>query len=213
MPLALRAHALGLASLLALLGCGGGSEEVETTDETTTSETSGSETVTTAEPEPEVDSIGIRPRSDDEIPRAPQPWAEMTPEQKGQFMGAEVMPYMRDLFREYDAERYASFNCATCHGQNATERNFEMPNPDILPLHPSGTPEQRAMVEAHPRMVRFMFNHVVPAMREMIGAEEYDAETGEGFSCYFCHPHAEEGETASSATASLARAESVIGPL
>lgn len=35
------------------------------------------------------------------------------------------------------------------------------------------------------------FNHIVPAMKTMLGAEDYDEETGEGFSCYTCHPHAE----------------------
>lgn len=203
---------LSLAPLLALsVSCGGTGDTESETAETETV-TSGSETsaATTETEEPQVDSIGIRPRGEDEIPVTPRPWAEMSPEEKGQFMGAEVLPYMRTLFQEYDGERYASVNCATCHGQNATERNFEMPNPDILPLHPSGSPEQRAMVEAHPRMVRFMFNHVVPAMRQMIGAEEYDAETGEGFSCYFCHPHA---ETPTADTASLQRAEQLIGTL
>ncbi len=40
-------------------------------------------------------------------------------------------------------------------------------------------------------MVRFMFNHVVPATRQMVGGEPYDAETGEGFGCFDCHTHAQ----------------------
>lgn len=107
------------------------------------------------------------------------------------FMASQVVPYMSELFQEYDADEYASFGCADCHGAGAAARDFAMPSPDLLALHPSGSLEQQAMVQEHPRMVRFMFNHVVPAMKTMLGAEDYNEETGEGFSCYTCHPSAE----------------------
>ncbi len=175
-----------VALLAVMVACGPADEG---TDETENTETTGNETAQTTPPD---NTSGVRTRSEDEIPRPPKPWAEMTQEEKGQYMGAEVLPYFRDLFREFDGERYANVNCETCHGASMNERNFEMPNPDILPLHPSGSDEQRAMVQEHPRMVRFMFNHVVPAMRQALDAPEYNAETGEGFSCYFCHTHAEE---------------------
>lgn len=175
-----------LLALSASLACGGDAEveSVETTE--TVEPTEG------AEADPDPSTSGVRTRDPSEIPVAPAPWEEMTKEQKGQFMGEEVLPYMKELFAEYDAEEFGDMNCATCHGPDMQERGFEMPSPSLPPLHPSGTPEQRQMVEEHPTMVRFMFNHVVPAMRTMIGEEEYDAETGEGFSCYFCHPHAED---------------------
>ena len=182
---------VGCLTLALAIACGPAEETAETTE---TTDTTGNETETEVTETAELDSIGMRTRSEDEIPRPPKPWAEMTSEEKGQYMSAEVLPYFRTLFREYDPETYANVNCATCHGANMNERNFAMPNPDILALHPSGTDEQRAMVEAHPRMVRFMFRHVVPAMRQMLDQPEFDEETGEGFSCYFCHPHAEGGE-------------------
>lgn len=185
-----------LRSAVAAIVVGSACGPAEEPEETDTTETTGNETETAETEVAEVDSIGIRPRSEDEIPRPPKPWAEMTPEEKGQYMGAEVLPYFRTLFREYDPEEFATVNCATCHGADMNERGFEMPNPDILALHPSGTPEQQAMVEAHPRMVRFMFRHVVPAMRQMLDQPEFDEETGEGFSCYFCHPHAEGEQVA-----------------
>ncbi|HJK94835.1 MAG TPA: hypothetical protein RMH85_13450 [Polyangiaceae bacterium LLY-WYZ-15_(1-7)] len=175
-------------ALALALACGGD----EGGEEPPSEETSGAEqATTTTEPSEPAAAHTVRPRDPEEIPRAPKPWEEMTAQEKGQFMGDEVLPYMRALFQEYDAERYADFGCATCHGADMNARGFAMPNQDILALHPSGSPEQRQMVEAHPEMVRFMFNHVLPAMRDMIGAEPYDAETGEGFSCYTCHPHAE----------------------
>ena len=178
-----------VVSLLLVAACGGGEGEVETAESTTPSEpAAGAETEPT---EAESAGSGVRLRADSEIPRPPKAWDAMTMEEKGHFMGAEVLPYMKDLFREYDPDEFADVNCATCHGPDMQERSFEMPSPSLPPLYGSGTPEQQEMVEEHPRMVRFMFNHVVPAMRTMIGEEEFDAETGEGFSCYFCHPHAE----------------------
>ncbi len=133
------------------------------------------------------------------------PFDELDHDQQMAFMATRVTPQMRESFQGYDAERYANFGCATCHGEGAEERDFVMPSPDLLPLHPSGTPEQRAMVEEHPEMVRYMFNHVIPEMRELLGEAEYDAETGEGFSCYACHPHAGEGESVTAADTFPAR--------
>jgi len=177
---------LTLLPLCLSLACGGDAEP-EPID--IAEPTGGSE----ADPvEPEPSTGGVRTRDPSEIPVAPKPWEEMSKEEKGRFMGESVLPYMKELFAEYDAEAFGTMNCATCHGPDMQARGFEMPAPSLPPLHPSGTPEQRQMVEDHPRMVRFMFNHVVPAMRTMIGEAEYDAETGEGFSCYFCHPHAED---------------------
>jgi hypothetical protein len=139
----------------------------------------------------EVTSSGVRPREPHEIPRAPGVWEEMSQDEKGRFMAEAVVPYMRELFREYDPEAYASFGCATCHGPDMSARGFAMPSTGLLALHPSGSDEQRAVVAEQPRMTRFMFNHVVPAMRTMLGQPELDPATGEGFSCYTCHPHAE----------------------
>lgn len=158
------------------LGCGGS---------TPTAETPSSEGAA-----PATNTSGVRARADDEIPRPPAPWAEMDHAARSGFMANQVVPYMSELFQEYDSEEYASFGCVDCHGAGAAARDFAMPSPDLLALHPSGSPEQQAMVQEHPRMVRFMFNHVVPAMKTMLGAEDYNEETGEGFSCYTCHPSA-----------------------
>ena len=60
----------------------------------------------------------------------------------------------------------------------------------------TGTPEQHQMVRDYPEMVRFMFNDVLPTMQTLGGAADFDDETGEGFSCYSCHPHSgDEGTT------------------
>ena len=65
----------------------------------------------------------------------------MTHEAKREWMEAEVLPRMTDLFQAQDAERYAGFTCATCHGRNPEARNFEMPSRELPALYPTGTDE------------------------------------------------------------------------
>ncbi|MGE0785856.1 MAG: hypothetical protein AB7S26_09225 [Sandaracinaceae bacterium] len=148
--------------MAALLGaCGGGSTE-ETTDETTET-TSGDETTTTAS--------------------ADIPWDDMTPQQRGQFMQQTVMPEMRAMFQEFDGERFAEFGCATCHGENAHDVAFQMPN-GLAPLNPEHIP---AMFESDQPMAVFMTQRVWPRMAELLGEPQYNPETHEGFSCLNCH--------------------------
>jgi hypothetical protein len=63
-----------------------------------------------------------------------------------------------------------------------------MPNPDLYPLFPTGTAEQRAMVQEFPEMVRFMHNHLLPEVQSILGAPDYNVEDQTGFSCFSCHP-------------------------
>ncbi|MDW8360759.1 MAG: hypothetical protein RMK74_00045 [Myxococcales bacterium] len=104
------------------------------------------------------------------------------------YMAREVLPVMAREFELYDPRRHADFDCESCHGADAESRRYAMPNPSLRPLYPTGIPQQQAMVREHPRMVRFMYNHVVPNMQRLLGAAPYDPETGQGFSCFACHP-------------------------
>lgn len=129
-------------------------------------------------------------------PSLPTPWAEMSHADREAWMMAEVQPRMGALFREYDADAYASTGCASCHGADAAQHGFHMPSNALPALPATGTPEQRQMVRQYPQMVRFMFQRVLPTMQALVGAPPYDEATGEGFSCYSCHPHAgDEGST------------------
>ena len=119
-------------------------------------------------------------------------WSELDRDARMAVMSTEVLPAARRLFQGHDPERYASVSCATCHGAGGAERSWAMPNPDLYALYPTGTPEQRAMVQEFPEMVRFMHNHLVPEMRSILGAEEYDEATRTGFACFSCHPRGGE---------------------
>lgn len=150
--------------LAVLVACGGASED----DTTTTDTTTGDEQETTV----------VNDAQD-----APARFDDMTEEQKFAFMQNTVMPEMTQLFQEFDGERYAEFTCANCHGDNAQEVGFEMPN-GLAPLNPEHIP---AMFESDQPMAQFMTQTVWPRMYQLLGKDPYNPETNEGFGCLGCH--------------------------
>jgi hypothetical protein len=155
------ARALVLLSVLVLASCGGSSGSEGTAEGS--GETGGGET--TAEPTAHV------------------AWADMTPEQRGHYMAEVVMPEMSAMFQEHDAEEFADFSCATCHGDNAHDVAFHMPN-GLHPLNPAEIPAMFGSTD--PDLV-FMTQRVWPRMAELLEMQPYDPETHEGFSCMHCH--------------------------
>lgn len=131
------------------------------------------------------------------VPGPARPWPELSRAERGGHMSREVLPRMTELFATYDAERYADFDCTTCHGADARERAFAMPSPSLVALHPTGSEGQHQTVRDYPEGVRFMYGRVLPMMQALLGAPEFDETTGEGFTCYACHPHAADDATAS----------------
>lgn len=116
--------------------------------------------------------------------RAPEPlepgaWQRLDFEARKQFMREVVMPTMRPLFEEVDAERFASFTCISCHGQGAGDGTFAMPSSDLPPL---GGPPAEMEDEARQRVVEFMRKTVKPKMAELLGEAE--------LRCSTCHPSA-----------------------
>lgn len=111
----------------------------------------------------------------DELP----PWSEMTDAQKSTYMATDVTPQMAEIFKAYDADYYADFGCATCHGSNAASTGYAMPSDihelSVPPPDPSAGPA-----------VEFMHNEVVPKMAELLEMEVNDG-SNDGFGCYNCH--------------------------
>lgn len=107
------------------------------------------------------------------------PWAEMTQEQRGAYMASDVTPAMAAIFQAYDAEEYADFSCATCHGSDADATGYAMPSD----IHELSVPPPE--VYAGPA-VEFMYTEVVPAMAGLLEMDVYDG-ANDGFGCYGCH--------------------------
>lgn len=152
-----------------LSGCDKGSTPESTDPETTPDE--GGETAA-AEPKKEE-------------PGAPDvPWAEKTYKQRMTWMGVEVYPKMKELFQGYDPEYYASFSCETCHGDDAKDVKYAMPNA-ITPLAVDNPVEDGMGIDE--KQTQFMMEQVVPTMAELLDTTPYDPEAQSGFGCLGCH--------------------------
>jgi len=172
----MRLHAVLLALLVA--GCGpSASASPDSPDGTATSSaTGGGESSARTYPGPD------------------RPWAELDQQARAHHMSRHVVPAMSELFLAYDAERFGELGCPTCHGADARERHYAMPNPSLPVLYPTGSVGQHRTVAQFPDGVRFMYNEVMPAMRQLVGAPEYDESTHEGFTCFGCHVRAADDD-------------------
>lgn len=108
-----------------------------------------------------------------------KPWAQMDETERMEHMGAVVVPRMKAVFQGHDPQRFASFGCATCHGDSGS---FEMPNPQLPELDAANLYKKHR--KATPDMVKLMWKEVEPAMGEAL-ALTYGFE-GE-ISCHSCH--------------------------
>jgi len=112
-------------------------------------------------------------------------WDDLDDDQRRDFMTCEVMPALMPMFQEFDAEKYASFGCVTCHGEDRAAVNFEMPNGlvelDIgdFPFSSHPDPETAAFGE-------FMESEVLPAMADLLGRST-NFNDPDFFGCYGCH--------------------------
>ena len=169
---------------IVLAGCGGGTSQSSTTASTGT-DTAGSADTTTSS-----GSTSADPR----FPAPERPWAELDPQERAHHMSRHVTPAMSELFEAYDGERFGSFGCANCHGADARERHYAMPSPSLPVLYPTGSIGQHRAVAQYPEGVRFMYTQVTPAMRQLLGAPEFDEATHEGFTCFACHMRAADDD-------------------
>ena len=176
----MRTKIVTLGALL-LLACGGGASEGA--EPTETADTAGSEAAAAPTDRAPADGEPAWPA-----------WADMDAETRGQYMAEVVVPRMNELFAEAAADGAdvpSSVQCATCHGEDAQEVGFQMPNT----LHPLNPAEIPAMFESEDpgvqAVAQFMAGPVEHTMAELIGQAPYDPETGEGFGCMGCHATAE----------------------
>lgn len=112
---------------------------------------------------------------------APDPkgeaWKALDYDGKLTFMGSDLYGPMQTLFQAHDAEKYKSFSCATCHGEDGASKKYVMPNG----LHPltKGSYDGEEQTE-----VTFMREKVVPKMVELMGN---DFAEGGAKGCFACH--------------------------
>jgi hypothetical protein len=115
-------------------------------------------------------------------PLAAGEWEAMDFDARKQFMGAVVLPSVTPLFREFDAERFASVSCETCHGSGARDGDFVVPNADLPVLHSA---ELKNPPEELQPILGFMREVLKPKLAELLGVE---ASTVKCSSCHTMAP-------------------------
>jgi len=118
-------------------------------------------------------------------------WKDMTFDQKRAYMKGEVLPTMKPVFQTFDAKKFKTFNCATCHGKDGVERKFKMPSNDIHPL-PNSKEGFEAKLKSEPtwpKWAEFMSQKVEPPMGKLLDLPVFDPKKPvEGaFGCVACH--------------------------
>lgn len=127
------------------------------------------------------------PAAPAQVPAAPAPAAAAVPtvwrddmpkDDQAAFMKARVAPRMAKVFQAQNADRYAKFNCKTCHGPEYKEPK------DYLPKL---TMKDGKLTTDKPDVAKFMAEKVVPEMAGALGVQPFDEKTHQGFGCMGCH--------------------------
>ena len=118
-------------------------------------------------------------------------WKDMTFQQKKAYMKSAVVPTMKPIFQAFDAKKFKTVNCETCHGKDGVDRKFKMPSNDIHPLPNSkeGFEAKLKTEPTWPKWTEFMAQKVEPAMGKLLNVPVFDPQKPvEGaFSCNACH--------------------------
>lgn len=99
---------------------------------------------------------------------------QLTSDEKLVFMGTKVFAPLKGLFQTHNAERYKSFACGTCHGQNHS--NYKMPS-GIFPMDPANPLKDDDAT--YGKSVVFMKQQVLPKMKELL--------QDNSLTCFTCH--------------------------
>lgn len=135
--------------------------------------------------------IGVR-LAEGKVVGPPQvAWKDLTYDQKKAYMKTAVVPVMKPIFKAFDAKKFPTVNCVTCHGSDGTDRKYKMPSNDIHPL-PNSKEGFEAKLKAEPtwpKWTEFMSQKVEPAMGKLLGMPVFDPKKPvEGaLSCANCH--------------------------
>jgi hypothetical protein len=130
---------------------------------------------------------GETPTAAPEAPAPPpnKPFHDLTQQEKLAVMKDVVVPTMKPLFQAHDPEKFKDFGCVTCHGPNAKNGKFDMPNPELPKLNYADNLKEHQ--EKTPAMLTFMAEKVKPEMTRLLNEPPFDPATGKGFGCGECH--------------------------
>jgi hypothetical protein len=134
---------------------------------------------------------GVRPAQGKAVGPPQVAWKDMTFQQKKAYMKEAVTPTMKPIFQAFDAKKFKTVNCETCHGKDGADRKFKMPSNDIHPLPNTkeGFEAKLKVEPSWPKWTEFMAQKVEPAMGKLLDIPVFDPKKPvEGaFGCNRCH--------------------------
>ena len=134
---------------------------------------------------------GVRPAEGKAVGPPQVAWKDMTFQQKKAYMKEAVTPTMKPVFQAFDAKKFKTVNCETCHGKDGPDRKFKMPSNDIHPL-PNTKEGFEAKLKTEPdwqKWTQFMATKVEPEMGRLLDVPVFNPQKPvEGaFNCGKCH--------------------------
>ena len=116
------------------------------------------------------------------------PFDKLDHDQRIAFMKQKVVPAMKPIFQNHDPKDFAKFGCQTCHGAQAKEGHFDMPNPKLPKL------DFNDLSEFKKEDLEWMGKIVMPTMAKILDQPVYSQDNPKGFGCLECHiPKAPKG--------------------
>lgn len=108
-------------------------------------------------------------------------WTRATWEERHDTMTWLVLPNMARKFQEFNGTPYPELACVTCHGANAEQVQYKMPN-GLPPLDPAHMPSEASHDPRQARFAAFMKDDVTPSLAHLLGKPDVP--------CFTCHPRA-----------------------
>jgi len=109
----------------------------------------------------------------EEVDEGPPDYDAMNQYEQFNYMGTTVTPTMKEIFQEFDPERFANFSCNTCHPEGSKDGTYLMPDAGLMPLRDEDFPYTSDIGQ-------FMNQKVLPANQDMLGPPD-------GGPCLECH--------------------------
>jgi hypothetical protein len=107
-------------------------------------------------------------------------WPTLSWEDRHDVMTFTVQPNMGRAWQDFTKSDAPTMTCRTCHGANAEDVDYKMPNPKLPPLDPANMPRKNSSSTREAKYTTFMTDVVVPKMIFLIDAPP-------SFGCFNCH--------------------------
>jgi hypothetical protein len=109
------------------------------------------------------------------------PFAQLDHAQQVAFMKQKVMPAMKPLFQNHNPKQFEKFGCSTCHGDQAHEGKFDMPNAKLPKL------DFNDLSKFKKEDLEWMGKEIMPTMGQILNLPLHTKDNPTGFGCLACH--------------------------